>query len=112
MLGKIFFVGSIVYGLAFGQALIEDQANPNINQQLAAKVSSLDQTTLMAAPTTPALVKNGEAILHAGEEKAISGIHGDGGDSKLALVLSLIESKAKVLESQVEAAIHQNGGTV
>lgn len=110
MFGKIIFLGGAVYILAFGAAVLQDAADPQINTQLAHQVARVYSSSLTSEPSTPALLRTAEAAIRTGEEKAVSAIHGHGGDSKLDLVLSLIQSKAQVLKGQVESAINQNGG--
>jgi hypothetical protein len=110
MFGKIIFLGGVFYILFFGAAVLQDTASPGINQQLATQWSQMADTKIASEPSTPQLVKVAEAVIRAGEEKAISAIHGHGGDSKLDLVLSLIQAKAQVLKGQVQGAISQNGG--
>lgn len=110
MFGKIIFLGGVVYLLAFGAAIIQDAADPQINQQLAAQWQQMASTSVASEPSTPKMVKVVKAAIAAGEEKAVSAIHGHGGDNKLDLVISLIQSRAKVLKAQVQDAIASNGG--
>jgi len=110
MLGKIVFMGGVVYMLAFGSGVIQDATSPEINQQLAAQWSQMANTRIASEPSTPQMVRVAETAIRAVEAKAIGAIHGDGGDGKLDLVLSLIQAKAQVLKGQVQGAISQNGG--
>ena len=110
MFGKIIFLGGVVYLLAFGAAIVQDAADPQINQQLAAQWQQMASSSVASEPSTPKMVKVVKAAIAAGEEKAVSAIHGHGGDSKLNLILSLIQEKEQVLKAQVENAISTNGG--